>query len=76
MEQNQHQRRAAANEFLQSLNQLENMLLSTENEKKEESRLDSASATDELTNTNLPAMAIDALEEAVADIEQYFNSEE
>jgi hypothetical protein len=65
----QQQRRTAAKEFLQSLNQLEDILQVTENQDEQEmSNLNNASAD----NENSSAIDLAAFEEAAADIEQYF----
>lgn len=75
MEQSQEeQRRAAAKDFLQSLNQLEDMLLLEENHHEGMPELDIGSASDDKVATNPPAMDMEAFEEAVADIEQYFDN--
>ncbi|BAY16255.1 hypothetical protein NIES2109_24660 [Nostoc sp. HK-01] len=70
MEQNDHQQRRAANqEFEQSLNQLEGILHDenlAENEATQAEEITDAELVDELGDIDLAAF-----EDAVADIEQY-----
>ena len=74
MEQNQpEQRHGAAKDFLQSLNQLEDMLLLEENQQQGMPELDAGSVSNDIVATNLPAIDLEAFEEAVTDIEQYFD---
>lgn len=70
MEQSQQQqRRAAAKEFIQSLNQLEDMFLLDGTKNEETPEFDSGS--DDQVAENSSAIDLAAFEEAVADIEQY-----
>ncbi|GAB1545579.1 hypothetical protein NUACC21_82550 [Scytonema sp. NUACC21] len=73
MEQNeQEQRRAAAKEFLKSLNELEDMLHQNPAEAEETPESSGESASEEQVAAN-DSSEIDlaAFEDAVADIEQY-----
>jgi hypothetical protein len=74
MEQNQQQRLTAAKEFLQSLNQLEGILQESPTEEEETKKTD----TPKTTNAELIEIEAeidkDALEDAVADIEQYLEN--
>ncbi|MBO3457627.1 hypothetical protein G7B40_008915 [Aetokthonos hydrillicola Thurmond2011] len=73
MEENQQQqRRAAAKEFLQSLNQLENMLQVNENQDEQEIPELNSGINDEQVATSPLTIDLEAFEDAVADIEQYF----
>ncbi len=74
MEQSQqHQRRAAAKEFLQSLNELENMLQDS-TEEQETPTLDTSTTSDAELVENLADIDLEAFEDAVADIEQYMRN--
>ena len=74
MEQNQpEQRYDAAKDFLQSLNQLEDMLLLEENQQQGMPELETGSVSNDIVATNLPAIDLEAFEEAITDIEQYFD---
>lgn len=74
MEQNQKEQRcAAAKEFLQSLDQLEDMLQQDETEEEDTSASNSVSASDEAGIDDL-SIDMEAFEDAVADIEQYIAS--
>lgn len=70
MEQNQQQRGAAAKEFLQSLNQLEDILESP-TEEEETPKTDTAKTSDAEIIEIKAEIDLEALEDAVADIEQY-----
>jgi predicted component of type VI protein secretion system len=75
MEQSQNKHRhSAAKEFLQSLDQLEGILQenTTEDEAVETSQLHTDSANDAQLVENLTEIDLEAFEDAVADIEQYF----
>lgn len=75
MEQDQQQqRRAAKNEFLQSLNQLEDMLHAAATE-DEETPLENNSTIDDQIVENSSVIDMAAFEAAVADIEQYLEQE-
>ncbi|MUG91376.1 hypothetical protein F7734_02270 [Scytonema sp. UIC 10036] len=72
MDQNeQKHRRAAAKEFLQSLNQLEDMLHKDTVENEETTELPSASIGEIQEANNSLGIDLEAFEDAVADIEQY-----
>jgi|GEM_PF-4197878 len=73
MEHNQDKRRAAANKFFQSLDQLEDILQVNENQDEGTPELESVSAIEDQEATSVPAIDLEAFEEAVADIEQYFD---
>lgn len=74
MEQDQQQqRRAAKNEFLQSLNQLEDMFHTGTTEDEETPLESNCTIDDEVVESSSIDMA--AFEEAVADIEQYLEQE-
>ncbi|MCV3213162.1 hypothetical protein OGM63_06430 [Plectonema radiosum NIES-515] len=74
MEQNQQQRRTAAKEFLQSLNELEGILQESPTEEEETKKTD----TPETTNAELieieAEIDLEALEDAVTDIEEYLEN--
>jgi predicted nuclease of restriction endonuclease-like RecB superfamily len=67
----QTQRRAAAKEFLESLNQLEGILHEDAAENEETTKLPDVSFSEIQEDDNLSAIDLDAFEDAVADIEQY-----
>jgi hypothetical protein len=71
MEQNQQQRRAAAKEFLKSLNQLEDILQESPTEEEETKKTDTAKTSDAELIEIKAEIDLEALEDAVADIEQY-----
>ncbi|MBW4615986.1 MAG: hypothetical protein KME21_22425 [Desmonostoc vinosum HA7617-LM4] len=72
MEQSQQkQRHAAANEFLQSLDQLEDILQEHPTEIEGTPHLHTAGTTDAELVENLTEIDLAAFEDAVADIEQY-----
>ena len=71
MEQNQQQRRAAAKEFLKSLNQLEDILQESPTEEEETPKTDTVKTSDAELIEIKAEIDLDALEDAVADIEQY-----
>lgn len=72
MEQNQQQRHAAAKEFLQSLNELEDIILQeSPTEEEETPKTDTAKTSDAELIEIKAEIDLDALEDAVADIEQY-----
>ncbi|GAX44016.1 hypothetical protein NIES4075_50330 [Tolypothrix sp. NIES-4075] len=71
MEQNQQQRRAAAKEFLQSLNQLEDILQESLTEEEETPKTDTVKTSDAELIEIKAEIDLEALEDAVADIEQY-----
>ncbi len=73
MEHNQEKRRAAAHEFFRSLDQLEDILQVDENQDEAMPKLESGSAIEDQVSTSDLAIDLEALEEAVADIEQYFD---
>ncbi len=73
MEHNQEKRRAAAHKFFQSLDQLEDILQVNENQDEGTPELESVSAIEYQEATSVPAIDLEAFEEAVADIEQYFD---
>lgn len=74
MEQDQQQqRRAAKNEFLQSLNQLEDMLHAAATEDEETPLENNSTIDDQIVESSVIDMA--AFEAAVADIEQYLEQE-
>ncbi|MBW4477250.1 MAG: hypothetical protein KME54_10295 [Tolypothrix brevis GSE-NOS-MK-07-07A] len=68
MEQNQQQRGAAAKEFLQSLNELEDILQESPTEEEETPKTDIPKTSD------AEPIDLEALEDAVADIEQYLEN--
>ncbi|GAA6616939.1 hypothetical protein [Scytonema sp. NUACC26] len=67
----QTQRRAAAKEFLESLNQLGDILHEDAVENKDTTKLPDASISEIQEDNNLSAIDLEAFEDAVADIEQY-----
>lgn len=71
MEQNQQQRRAAAKEFLKSLNELEDILQESPTEEEETLKTDTAKTSDAELIEIKTEIDLEALEDAVADIEQY-----
>ena len=71
MEQNQQQRRAAAKDFLKSLNQLEDILQESPTEEEEIKKTDTAKTSDPELVEIKAEIDLEALEDAVADIEQY-----
>ncbi len=71
MEQNQQQRHAAAKEFLKSLNQLEDILQESPTEEKETPKTDTVKTREAELIEIKAEIDLDALEDAVADIEQY-----
>jgi len=71
MEQNQQQRGAAAKEFLQSLNQLEDILQESPTEEEETPKTVTAKTSDPELIEIKTEIDLEALEDAVADIEQY-----
>lgn len=71
MEQNQQQRRAADKEFLQSLNELEDILQESPTEEEETLKTDTAKTSDSELIEIKAEIDLEALEDAVADIEQY-----
>lgn len=71
MEQNQQQRRAAAKEFLKSLNELEDILQESPIEEEETLKTDTAKTSDVELVEIKAEIDLEALEDAVADIEQY-----
>lgn len=71
MEQNQQQRRAAAKEFLQSLEELEDILQESPTEDEETKKTDTAKTSDAELIEIKAEIDLEALEDAVADIEQY-----
>ncbi len=71
MEQNQQQRGAAAKEFLQSLNQLEDILQESPTEEEETPKTETAKTSDAELIEIKTEIDLEALEDAVADIEQY-----
>ncbi|KAF3886884.1 MULTISPECIES: hypothetical protein [Nostocales] len=72
MDQNeQQQRRAAAKEFLKSLNQLEDMLHEDTLENEETIELPNACIGETQEANDASAIDLEAFEDAVADIEQY-----
>lgn len=70
MEQNQQHRRAAANEFLKSLDELED-ILQDPTEEEETLKTDTAKTSDPELVEIKAEIDLEALEDAVADIEQY-----
>jgi len=71
MEQNQQQRGVAAKKFLQSLNQLEDILQESPTEEEETPKTDTAKTSDTEIIEIKAEIDLEALEDAVADIEQY-----
>jgi DNA topoisomerase VI subunit B len=71
MEQNQQKRGAAAKKFLQSLNQLEDILQESLTEEEETPQTDTAKTSDAEIIEIKAEIDLEALEDAVADIEQY-----
>ncbi|AFZ22728.1 hypothetical protein Cylst_0372 [Cylindrospermum stagnale PCC 7417] len=72
MEQNQdHQRRAAAQEFQKALEQLEGILQENPTEDEVTPGLHTGNASDEELCENLGLIDLAAFEDAVADIEKY-----
>jgi hypothetical protein len=71
MEQNQQKRGVAAKKFLQSLNQLEDILQESPIEEKETPKTDIAKTSDTELIEIKAEIDLEALEDAVADIEQY-----
>lgn len=71
MEQNQQQRRAAAKEFLKSLNELEDILQESPTEEEQTLKTDTAKTSDAELIEIKTEIDLEALEDAVADIEQY-----
>jgi hypothetical protein len=74
MEQNQQQRGAAAKEFLQSLNELEDILQETPTEEEETPKTDIPKTSDTEPIEIKAEIDLEALEDAVADIEQYLEN--
>ncbi|NEU77218.1 hypothetical protein PI95_033205 [Hassallia byssoidea VB512170] len=74
MEQNQQQRRAAAKEFLQSLDELEDILQESPTEEEETLKTDTAKTSDASLIEIKAEIDLEALEDAVADIEQYLEN--
>ncbi|MBW4566652.1 MAG: hypothetical protein KME31_01155 [Tolypothrix carrinoi HA7290-LM1] len=74
MEQNQQQRRAAAKEFLQSLDELEDILQESPTEEEETLKTDTAKTSDVSLIEIKAEIDLEALEDAVADIEQYLEN--
>lgn len=67
----EQQRRAAAQEFQESLDQLEGILQTDTPEEETTSKLHNHHNTTELLNNDTDVIDLDALEDAVADIEEY-----
>ncbi len=78
MEQSQHeQRRAAAEEFQQSLGELEHILQENSPQQQETSKLsDDSTQKEHRFSDNVSVVDLAAWEDAVADIEQYFQQKE
>jgi hypothetical protein len=74
MEQNQQQRGAAAKEFLQSLNELEDILQESPTEEEETPKTDIPKTSDAEPIEIKAEIDLEALEDAVADIEQYLEN--
>jgi pantothenate synthetase len=78
MEQSQHeQRRAAAKEFQQSLDELEHILQENSPQQEETLKLsDDSTQKEHQFSDNVSVVDLAAWEDAVADIEQYFQQKE
>jgi hypothetical protein len=74
MEQNQQQRGAAAKDFLKSLNQLEDILQESPTEEEEKPKTETAKTIDAELIEIKTEIDLEALEDAVADIEQYLEN--
>ncbi|MBK1989070.1 hypothetical protein A0J48_016235 [Sphaerospermopsis aphanizomenoides BCCUSP55] len=72
----QRQRCAASQEFQQSLNQLEDILQVNFSDHQSITELTNSNTTNEKISENTEAIDIAALEDAVADIEQYLAQKE
>ncbi|MBD2294467.1 hypothetical protein H6G06_13520 [Anabaena sphaerica FACHB-251] len=68
---NHHQRCAAAQEFQQSLTQLEDILQVNSTENQVISEIETSNASHKPNSKNTENIDLAALEDAVADIEQY-----
>jgi hypothetical protein len=76
MEQNQQQRRNTVKEFLESLDELEDILQESPTEDEEALKTDTAKTSDAELIEIGAEIDLEALEDAVADIEQYLEKKQ